>query len=71
MKAIPGFPDLKVHQWMPTLMSKFRLSKKPKKTEHIYQVAFDCCKNARARRQKKLSLAADQAAFLEVVDPVQ
>ena len=21
VRAIPGFPDLKVHQWMPTLMS--------------------------------------------------
>ena len=21
VKAIPGFPDLKVHQWMPTLMT--------------------------------------------------
>ena len=71
VRAIPGFPDLKVHQWMPTLMSQFRLSKKPKKTEHIYQVAFDCCKNARARRQKKEALVADQTAFLEVVDPVQ
>ena len=53
VKAIPGFPDLKVHHWMPTLMSLCKLSEAPKKTEHIYRVAYDCCKNARARRQKK------------------
>ena len=53
VKAIPGFPDLKVHQWMPTLMSQCRQSKKPKKTEHSYQVAYVCCKNARARRRRK------------------
>ena len=53
VKAIPGFPDLKVRQWMPTLMTLCKLSKAPKTTDHAYRVAYDCCKNARARRQKK------------------
>ena len=50
VRAIPGFPDLKVHQWMPTLMSQCRLHDKPKKNERVYRVAYDCCKNARVRR---------------------
>ena len=53
MRTIPGFPDLKVHQWMPTLMTLCRLSKAPKTTDPIYRVAYDCCKNARRRRDKK------------------
>ena len=58
VKAIPGFPDLKVHQWMLTLMTSCKLSEAPKMTEHIYRVAYDCCKNARRRRLKKEALVA-------------
>ena len=68
VKAIPGFPDLKVRQWMPTLMSQCRLSEKPKKTEHSYRVAYDCCKNARARRRKKQAMVAEQAVTTEVAE---
>ena len=70
VKAIPGFPDLKVHQWMPTLMFQCKLSEKPKKTEHIYQVAYVCCKNARARRRRKEVLVAEQAMNMEVAELV-
>ena len=58
VKGIPGFPDLQVHHWMPTLMTLCKLSEKPNKNEHIYRVAYDCCKNAKRSRKKKLALAA-------------
>ena len=68
VRAIPGFPDLKVHQWMPTLMSHCRLSQKPKKSEHIYRVAYDCCKNARRLRDKKEGPVAGRALNVEVAE---
>ena len=71
VRAIPGFPDLKVHQWMPTLMAQCRLREKPKKTERVYRVAYDCCKNARVRSAKKKALAAAQAMTMEVAQPGQ
>ena len=71
VRAIPGFPDLKVHQWMPTLMSQCRLRDKPKKTERVYRVAYDCCKNARVRREKKKALAEAQLMAVDVFEPMQ
>ena len=71
VRAIPGFPDLKVHQWMPILMAQCRLREKPKKTERVYRVAYDCCKNARVRSAKKKALAAAQAMTMEVAQPGQ
>ena len=71
IKSIPGFPDLKVHQWMPTLTSLCKLSKAAKTTDHIYRVAYDCCKNARVRRQKKESQIMNQAMTMEVAELVQ
>ena len=71
VRAIPGFPDLKVHQWMPTLMSQCRLHDKPKKNERVYRVAYDCCKNARVRREKKKALAEAQLMAMDFAEPMQ
>ena len=51
---------------MPTLMAQCRLREKPKKTERVYRVAYDCCKNARVRSAKKGALAAAQVMTMEV-----
>ena len=56
---------------MPTLMSQCRLRDKPKKTERVYRVAYDCCKNARVRREKKKALAEAQLMAMDVAEPMQ
>ena len=52
-------------------MSLYKLSEAPKKTEHVYRVAYDCCKNARARRQKKEQQTVNRAMTMEVAELVQ
>ena len=53
VKALPGFPDLKVGGWMPTLMQMYGLDEPPKAKDHLYRVAHDCCKGAKTRRRQK------------------
>ena len=49
----------------------FAWSAKPKKNERVYRVAYDCCKNARVRREKKKALAEAQLMAMDVAEPMQ
>ena len=50
---MPGYPDLKVKDWMPLLMAHLRLDKKVPRNDKLYRKLHDFCKNAKARREKK------------------
>ena len=65
IKGIEGFPDLKVKDWMPVVMSHYNLSEKLSISDKRYWKAFDFCKNARVRRDKKQ--IASQLPELEAV----
>ena len=64
IKAIRGFPDLKIKDWMPVAMSHYHLKEKLPTSDKRYWKVFDFCKNARKRRDKKRS--ASQLHELEV-----
>ena len=68
MKALPGFPELKVGDWMPTLIRMYGLSEAPKAKHHLYRVAHDCCKGAKTRRRQKQSLIPECMAEVEAAD---
>ena len=54
--ALDGFPDLKVKDWMPVVMSHFNLYEKLPSTDKRYWKVNDFCKNARVQQKKRLNM---------------
>ena len=77
MAALPGFPDLKVKDWMPVLMAHLRLKEKLPQSDELYRKIHDFCKNTRVRRNKKQqeqqrgvgepSIMADPSAAVDIM----
>ena len=53
LKAISGFPDIKVKDWMPVVMEHYRLDEKLPRSDSRYRTVHDFCKNAKVRRNKR------------------
>ena len=55
VKALPGFPDLVVDDWMPLVMEHYGLTERPKRGDVKYDQMYDFCKNKRKRLYEKQS----------------
>ena len=53
IKALSGFPDLKVKDWMPVVMAHYHLEEKLPISDERYWKMHDFCKGAKIRRNKK------------------
>ena len=53
LKAIEGFPDIRVKDWMPVVMQHYRLGQKLQRSDSRYMTVHDFCKNWRSRLVKR------------------
>ena len=53
LRAIQGFPDIKVKDWMPVVMQHYRLGEKLQPSDSRYRTVHDFCKNWRTRLTKR------------------
>ena len=56
IKDLDGFPNIKVKDWMPLVMSHYNLYEKLPSSDKRYWKINDFCKNARTRQNKRQNL---------------
>ena len=53
VRALVGYPDLKVKDWMPLVIAHYNLYEKLPCSDKRYWRINDFCKNARTRQNKR------------------